>query len=104
MAKIKLASREAREAYREHLPGGLQSKFDALVSLIASPRDELDWHAQLGRLIGELRQGNPEAGHGKGWFKGLSGALGTGDSLLTKAYRFSQEYTPEEVQELEEMG
>jgi hypothetical protein len=104
MAKIQLALPKARTGYRNKLPQGLRSKFDALVSLIDSPRDDLAWHAQVGRLIGELQQYNPEAGHGKGWFKGLSEALGTGDSLLNKAYRFSEEYNPAQVQRLEKMG
>jgi hypothetical protein len=104
MAKIHPASPEARADYRKQLPGGLRSMFDALVALIDSPRDDLAWHAQLGRLIGELQQDNPEAAHGKGWFKGLSEALGTGDSLLTRAYRFSLEYNPAQVRRLEKMG
>jgi hypothetical protein len=104
LAKIQLASLEVRAAYRKKLPEGLRSTFDALVSLIASPREDLDWHAQVGRLIGELQRGAPEAGRGTGWFKSLSVGLGPGESLLTKAYRFSEEYTAEGVQELTDMG
>ena len=100
MPKINLAEPEIRAKYRRSLEVSKKSTFDSLVGLLQAPSSDLDWYAELGLLVKELRGNEKQASHGHDWFNFLAEALGVGASLLRKAYRFRSEY-PNDAEILE---
>ena len=107
MPKIKLAAPEIRAKYRRSLKADKKSTFDALVGLLQAPRNDLDWYAELGGLVKELRRNEVQIGHGHDWFNFLAEALGVGASLFLKASRFRGGYpsnTGAEFLKLKELG
>ncbi len=92
MAKIELAASEIRAMYRRSLEAGKKPTFDSLVDRLKAPCADLDWYAELGGLVKELRRNEDQTGHGNDWFNFLAEALGVSASLLNKAYRFRSEY------------
>jgi hypothetical protein len=103
VAKIQPTPRDVRLRYRRALPGERQWRaFDELGRLIDSPRDDLAWHHEVGKLVLRLR---PEGPRGSQWARGLAEALGPSPAWLARARRFADLYpSREDVAELEAMG
>ena len=92
MPKFKLAGSEKWQAYRKPLDKKKKVTFDALVKLLRAPSTDLDWYAELGRRVKELRRNEEQASYGNDWFNRFAEAFGVAPSLFRKAYRFRREY------------
>jgi hypothetical protein len=92
MPKINLAASEIRAKYRRSLGADKKSTFDRLVEHLKAPHNDLDWYAELGGFVNDLRKNEDQTGHGNDWFNLLAEALGVGTFLFYKAFRFRLEY------------
>ena len=73
MPKINLAAPEMRAKYRRSLEEDKKSTFDKLVGLLKAPSNDLDWYAELGGRVKELRRNEDQISHGNDWFNFLAG-------------------------------
>jgi hypothetical protein len=105
--KINLAALKIRAKYRRSLEEDRKSTFDSLVAHLQAQSNDLNWYAELGRLVKELRGNEKQDSHGHDWFNILGEALGVGASLFLKANRFRGDYpsnTGAEFLKLKKLG
>jgi hypothetical protein len=74
-------NRETRQGYRARLQGLDRDHFDSLADLIDSPRKDLGWHYDVGKLLQKLE---PVQRRGTEWLTNLAKALGPSTASLRK--------------------
>jgi hypothetical protein len=95
-------NKETRQGYRARLQGLDRDHFDSLANLIDSPRKDLGWHHDVGKLLQKLE---PVQRRGTEWLINLAKALGPSTTSLRKLLQFARLYRkPQDFKDLERTG
>jgi hypothetical protein len=103
VANFQPTSNQKKQRYRTQLRNASdRAAFDKLAKLMDMPRNDLDWHYDVGQLVHQLE---PVRRRGKEWLLNLGNALGPSTASLRKLLQFTALYAKrQDFKDLERMG